>query len=341
MKSVVIKDVRNLVVEDIEEPVKEEGKIMIEVIKSGICGSDIHNWENGSPKGLVMGHEFSGNVLATCEGSEFNVGDRVTALPISPCGKCSACISGNVQYCPETWSYAVGLSVDNPGGLTSKINVRSDMVMKLPDNVTYEQGAMIEPIAVSLHAIHLANIKVGSKVLIIGGGIIGLGCAMFAKKEGASLVALSETNEKRGKKSVELGVADCWYDAKDANSIAEMLEKTSGGFDVVVECVGNAAVVNSAMTLVKPGGRVVLVGVSHSAIEAYTVMAVMKELTLLGAIAYTKEEFKTCLDLVANNKIDVDKFISEVVGLDKVQASYEKLTSGDTDCIKILVDPSK
>ena len=340
MRSVVIKDVKEFEIKDIEEPKKENGKVTIEVIKSGICGSDIHYWESGSPSGLVMGHEFSGNIIDASD-SEFNVGDRVTALPISPCGKCSACLVGNVQYCPETWTYGIGLSMDNPGGLTSKINVRSDMVLKLPDNVSYEEGAMVEPTAVSLHAIHLADIKVGAKVLIIGGGIIGLGCAMFAKLEGAGFVALSETNERRGKKAVELDVADCWYDAKDQNSIAEMLTKTGDGFDVVVECVGNSPAVNSALTLVKPGGTVVLVGVSTTAIDTYTTIAVMKELKVLGAIAYTKEEFKTCIELISNKQIDVSKFISKEVGLNEVQSAYQELTSGNTDSIKILVDPSK
>lgn len=340
MRSVAIKDVKEFEIKDIEEPKKENGKVTIEVIKSGICGSDIHYWESGNPVGLVMGHEFSGNIIDASD-SEFNVGDRVTALPISPCGKCSACLVGNVQYCPETWTYGIGLSMANPGGLTSKINVRSDMVLKLPDNVSYEEGAMVEPTAVSLHAIHLADIKVGAKVLIIGGGIIGLGCAMFAKLEGAGFVALSETNERRGKKAVELDVADCWYDAKDQNSIAEMLTKTGGGFDVVVECVGNSPAVNSALTLVKPGGTVVLVGVSTTAIDTYTTIAVMKELKVLGAIAYTKEEFKTCIELISNKQIDVSKFISKEVGLNEVQSAYQELTSGNTDSIKILVDPSK
>lgn len=340
MKSIAIKDVKEFEIKDIEEPKKENGKVTIEVIKSGICGSDIHYWESGNPSGLVMGHEFSGNIIDASD-SEFNLGDKVTALPISPCGKCNSCLSGNIQYCPGTWTYGIGLSMDNPGGLTSKINVRSDMVLKLPDNVSYEEGAMVEPTAVSLHAIHLADIKVGAKVLIIGGGIIGLGCAMFAKLEGAGFVALSETNESRGEKSVELGVADCWYDAKDQNSIAEMLTKTSGGFDVVVECVGNSPAVNSALTLVKPGGTVILVGVSTTAIDTYTTIAVMKELKVLGAIAYTKEEFKTCIELISNKQIDVSKFISKEVGLDEVQSAYQELTSGNTDSIKILVDPSK
>lgn len=341
MKAVAIKGKREFEIVDMDEPIKGEGKVLIEVTKSGICGSDIHYWEAGEPKGLVMGHEYAGVVHDVGDRTDLKVGDRVTALPISPCGMCDACISGNPQYCPETWTYATGLSLENPGGLTSKIAVRSDMVMKVPDEISDDEVAMVEPTAVGLHAIHLADIKIGDRVLIIGGGIIGLISAMFAKMEGASYVALSETNEARGKKSLELGVCNKWFDAKNGQSIQEMIDETSGGFDVVIECCGNASAVTSSLTVVKPGGMVILVGVSLGAITVPMVTAVMKELTVKGAIAYTKDEFKTCIDLMASKQINVMKFVGEIVGLEEVQASYEKLTSGESEVVKILVDPTK
>lgn len=341
MKSVAIKDKKEFEIKEIEIPVSHNGEVLIDVKKTGICGSDIHYWVNGEPKGLVMGHEFCGVVTDCGNREDLKVGDRVTALPISPCGHCEACETGQVQYCALTWSEAIGLSVNHPGGLAPKIAVRSDMVLKIPDTVSDEEGAMVEPVAVGLHAIHLADIKVGQKVLVIGGGIIGLVSAMFAKKEGASFVALSETNEARGKKSVELGVADAWYDAKDQNTVPTLIEQTNGGFDVVIECVGNAAAVNSALTLVKQGGEVVLVGVSTEPISCYSVLAVMKELKVLGAIAYTKEEFKTCIDLIANKQIDAMKFVDDIISLEEVQKAYERLTSGTDSAVKILVDPNK
>lgn len=341
MRSVAIKGVKEFEIKDMDEPIFDGKRVIVDVEKTGICGSDIHYWVNGDPKGLVMGHEFCGVVSNPGDRTDLKVGDRVTALPISPCGKCASCVKGEPQYCSVTWSNAVGLSLNNPGGLAPKLAVRSDMVYKVPDNVSFEEGAMVEPTAVGLHAIHLANIKVGDKVLVIGGGIIGLVSAMFAKLEGASLVSLSETNEARGKKSVELGVSDEWYDAKDPQLMEKLLAKTEGGFDVVIECVGNAPAVNSALSFVRPGGSVVLVGVATDAIPTYTVMAVMKELTIKGAIAYTKEEFKTCIDLISSKTIDVMKFVDDIVGLEDVQKSYERLTSGVDSAIKILVDPNK
>lgn len=341
MKCVKIKGVREFEVSEINEPVSENGSVVIDVKKSGICGSDIHYWDSGEPVGLVMGHEYVGVVSDAGSREDLNVGDRVTALPISPCGHCEACLTGNPQYCPETWTYATGLSLTNPGALAPKMAIRPDMVLKVPDNVSDEEVAMVEPSAVGLHAVHLADIKVGEKVLVIGGGIIGLVSAMFAKMEGASYVALSETNDARGKKSVKLGVSDEWFDAKDTKMLEKTTQITEGGFDVVIECCGNSPAVSSALMAVKPGGRVILVGVSLGTVTIPTIVSVMRELTIKGSIAYTKEEFKTCIDLMANKKIDVLKFVDDIVGLDDVQKAYERLTSGVDDAVKILVDPNK
>ena len=341
MKAAILEDIKKFKIADVDAPKPDNNKVIIDIIKTGICGSDIHNWDAGEPKGLIMGHEFTGKVVNPGSRTDLKIGDRVTALPISPCGNCEACETGNPQYCSETWTHAIGLSLDNPGGLTSTIAIRPDMVLKLPDNVTDEEGAMVEPTAVGLHAVHLADIRVGDKVLIVGGGIIGLVSAMFAKLEGAEFVAVSETNEARGKKSVKLNVADDWFNAKDENFLNNIFTKIPNGFDVVIDCSGTTKAVESELMTVKPGGTIVLVGVSPKPIEFASVIAVMKELTIKGAIAYTKEEFKNCISLMANKKIDVMKFVDDIVPLEETQKAYERLTSGTDDAVKIMIDSKK
>ena len=337
MKSIVIEDVKKFSLKEVEEPTKEDGKVLIKVMKTGICGSDIHYWDLGNPKGLVMGHEYAGIVLDTGGREDLQIGDRVTALPLSPCGKCAACLKGDINYCPETWLHASGLSLDNPGGLAPLLKVRCDMVFKLPDNMSDEEGALVEPTAVGLHAIKLANISVGDNVLVVGGGIIGLVSAMFAKKSGASKVVITETNIERGKLAVSLGVADSYINALDEEEVKNNINK----FDKVIECSGNSSAVNSALNFVIPSGKVVLVGVSMLPINYQSILHVMKELTVVGAIAYTKSEFKKCIDMIANKEIDVLKFVSKTVTLEDVQKSYEELTSKDNKSIKILIDPQK
>ena len=341
MRAVALKGKKEFEIKEIEEPVIDNTNVVVKVLKAGICGSDLHYFEMGEPVGLVMGHEFCGEVIDPGNRDDLKVGDRVTALPISPCGVCPACLSGNPQYCKSTWIHAVGLSLDNPGALTEKIKVRSDMVLKVTDNVSDDEAAMVEPTAVALHGIHLADVKVGSKVLVIGGGIIGLMSAMFAKMEGASFVAVSETNPKRGEKAISLGVADKYYNATSEDMINEVITDTNGGFDIIIECCGNSSAVTSSLVTVKPGGVVVLVGVATGPISIPTVVAVMNELTVKGAIAYTKEEFATCLDLISHKQIEVMQFVSDIVGYDEVENAYKRLTSGSDGAVKILVDPKK
>lgn len=339
MKCVSISGVKSLVLKDMDVPVSKDGSVVIEVKSAGICGSDIHNWDLGGPVGLVMGHEFAGTVVDPGSRQDLAVGDRVTALPISPCGKCEACHSGNVQYCSETWSEAVGLALTNPGAYAEYTSCRPDMVRKLPSNVSYDAACMVEPSAVSLHAINLANIKIGDDVLIVGGGIIGLMAAEFAKMAGAGYVAILETNKKRGRKAVSYGKVNEYYDALKEDTIPMLLTKTNGGFDTVIECCGNAPAVTEALMAVKPGGTVVLVGVSATPINIPLVMGVMKEVNLKGAIAYTEEEFDACLKLIADKRINVTKYIDDSVPLNKAQESFERLTSGKDSAVKIIFKP--
>lgn len=341
MKCAVLQGVKSIVTKELPEPEKNNVSVIIDVKKAGICGSDIHNWDIGMPEGLVLGHEFCGVVTNPGASENLKVGDRVTALPISPCGFCPACTSGNHQYCPQTWTYAVGLSLDNPGAYAPKCTVRPDMVIKVPDNMSDNEVAMVEPTAVALHAVHLADLEVGNKVLVIGAGIIGDLCADFAKLNGASYVAISETNSNRGSKAVKLGCADEWFDAKDEKFMEKVLTKCPYGYDVVIDCSGNSAAVTTALAAVKPNGCVVLVGVSMQNISIPSALLVTREIKVYGAIAYTKEEFNNCIELIANKRLDVEKFVDDIVPIDGVQDAFERLTNGNDSAIKILIDPNK
>ncbi len=343
MKCVAIVGPKKLEVQNREELTGKKGYILIDVIKAGICGSDIHYWVSGEPKGLVMGHEFSGIVIDNGGSTKFKEGDRVTALPISPCLECKECKNGNEQICAHTWEHAVGLSLDYPGGFGGRVLVREDMVRHLPDNVTFESGAMIEPAAVAIRAVNISNIKKGDRALVIGGGIIGLLTALFLKLRGASYVALSETNAARGEKSVKLGVADEWFNALDPKFMEKVLAKTENGtgFDVVADCCGNSPALTSAIVLTRPNGNLIMVGISLGNVSVPLVSAVMKEINIKGSIAYKPYEFDTVIKLVSERKINLEKFIDDIVTLNDVQHSFERLTSGNDSAVKILVDPNK
>lgn len=339
MKCIKLKNTKDLQIATIKKPVSKDGSVIIRVKACGICGSDLHYFEAGEPKELILGHEFSGIVVDPGDRVDLKIGDRVTGLPISPCGICEPCKTGNIHYCANTWTDAVGLSLTNSGGLAEFLSCRSDMVKKLPDKVSFLEGTMVEPSAVSLHAINLANIKVGDKVLIIGGGIIGLMVAEFAKLNGASYVALMETNMKRGKKAMKYGKVNEVLNATNPDVIEKSIKKTNGGFDKVIECCGNKYAVSEAIMTVKPGGTIVLVGVSLTEISIPMVASVMKEVNMQGAIAYNEHEFETVIRLIEKKIIDVSKYIDSKISLEKVQDAYLELISGTTDKIKIVVKP--
>lgn len=339
MKCVKIKNKKLLEVSETPLPSANENTVIFKVLACGICGSDLHNYESGEPNGLIMGHEFCGLVIDSGNRKDLKAGDRITGLPISPCGECEACKTGNYQYCKDTWNNAVGLSLTNPGGYANYCSCRSDMVIALPKNVSDNAGAMVEPAAVSLHAINLANIKIGEAVLIVGGGIIGLLAAEFAKLNGASYVALIETNDYRGQKACSFGYVNDYFDAKDKNLINLVNKKIPNGFDKVIECCGNEYAVTESIMLVKNGGKIVLVGVNSKPINIPTVLTVMKEVTMQGAIAYTKEEFSKVIELISAKKIDVEKYITKIIGLDEVNEICADLTSGNTKEIKVIIKP--
>ena len=244
MKCVSISGEKSFVLKDIDVPVSKDGSVVLEVKSCGICGSDIHYWDMGNPVGLVMGHEFCGTVIDPGNRSDLKPGDGITGLPISPCGLCDACKSGNPQYCKDTWTNAIGLSLENSGGYAEISSCYSKMVRKLPDEVSDEEACMVEPSAVSLHAIKLADIMVGDKVCIIGGGIIGLMAAVFAKMEGATYVVLMETNEARGKKALKYGYVDEYYNALDQEIIPKLKKKTGDMRKVVGIIMENGNLTN-------------------------------------------------------------------------------------------------
>lgn len=342
MRCVKINGPKSLNVVNVNEKVGKKGYILIDVIKAGICGSDIHYWVSGEPKGLVMGHEFSGIVLDNGGNDDFKPGDKVTALPISPCMECEYCKNGDYQICAKTWENAIGLSLDNPGAFGGRILVREDMVRHLPNNVTFESGAMVEPASVAYRAVNISRVKKGDKCLVIGGGIIGLLTAMFLKYKGASYVGLTETNKLRGKRSVDSGVADEWFDALEEDVDNKIMSRTNNvGYDAVFDCAGNSITLTNAIKYTCPNGNLIMEGISLGAVSVPLVSATLKEINIKGSIAYRKDEFDEVINLLKDKKINLEKFIDDVVTLEDVQKSFERLTSGTDAAVKILVDPNK
>ena len=342
MKAVKLVSPKNLVITESEKPAPDGKSAIIMVTSCGICGSDIHYWETGlgmnNQTGLIMGHEFAGVLEDPGDRKDIKPGDRVVVIPLNPCGECASCRQGNLQMCLES-PKRNNVGLNSPGGYAEYVSVRSDMVRKLPDTISDLEAALIEPASVSFHAVRLADIKAGDKVLIIGSGAIGLFCAAWARISGAARIFIAEVNDARAEAAARLGEADEVVDAKDPKFVSKIKKATSGGVDIAIDASGAAAGIDSAISALKMKGTLVLAGVSLKPQQLATVTIIGKELTLKGSLGYSVEEFEMVIDFAARKALALKKYVSQTVGFDKVQEACTILHSAKTGDVKIVIKP--
>jgi threonine dehydrogenase-like Zn-dependent dehydrogenase len=322
----------------VEEKAREPlqpGFIRIKVACCSICGSDLHMWERGEPH-VAMGHEFAGTVIDPGD-SSFAEGDRVLFYCGVPCYKCDMCLEGMHHLCRTLWvdDYS-GINID--GGLAEEYVGFAKYAYKLPDNVSFENAALLEPCAVAYHGVRKSGMKIGDKVLIIGGGIIGLLSGLMAKRAGASYVALSEVNPQRMESARKLDLFDDYFDAADEEQIQKMMEATGNGFDVVFETAAAKGGYLTAFQIVKPNRTIVFLGAPNDFVEVMPILVTVRELKIVGSIAYSFQDYQDVLNLMING-LDLTPYISDIVPLEDTQKAFERLTSGKDPAIKIHVKP--
>lgn len=337
MKAVVIDAKNQLKMVDTNKPEATDSKLLIKVERAGICGSDLHMWENGTPVGLIMGHEFSGTIVEPGPAQQFHPGDRVTAIPGNPCMECKNCKNQLLNLCVHNLDDAPGITT--PGAYAEYVTVSPGVVHKLPESISLDEGAMVEPSSVALHSVRLGKVAPGDKVLIVGSGIIGLLCAAWARICGASYIALSELNPARREKALAYGDVDEVFDAAEPKLQKKLLGLTDGGFDKTFECAGPAPAVQAAIGATGYNGTVVLVGVNYSLVPISTMRVNLREIDIRGSYGFTAEEFKMSLDYMARGVLNTKRFVDEMIGLDGLQNAFEKLHDPAGNAVKILVKP--
>lgn len=310
-----------------EVPLRKPGpdEVLIRVKACGVCGTDFHIYEGAEGSAeihppLIPGHEFSGTVCETGGNvKDLKVDDRVCADPNIFCGKCSYCKEGKVHFC----SAMKGLGTTVSGAFAEYITVPEKFVYRLPDSVSFEEGAMAEPVACCLHGMDLTSVKHGDTVLIIGGGAIGLIMLQLAKCAGASKLIVSEPVREKREKALALG-ADVVVDPVN-ESLSEALKvHTFDGADVAIECVGREDTMLQAINSTCRGGRVMLFGLTPAkqniSISPYHLFR--RELTVMASFInpYTQER---ALRLLASGRIEVKSLITDVLPLDDINKVFE------------------
>lgn len=342
MKAAVITGEKKLVIQDFPKPEPDGKNVIMKVQTVGICGSDIHMWELGGKPGYTgirPGHEHVGIVVDPGARTDLKVGDRITSLPVSShCGVCPACLELRFDDC-ENRILGVGNFANGPAGTYAEyFKTSPHLVRKVPDSMTNEEAAMVEPCATPYSAVKDMGIRRGHKVLVFGGGIIGSFCAQWSKFFGASYVAMVEVNEFRGKKNLDDGNIDELFDGRDPELVQKLIKASGGkGFDFVLECTGQSAPLNTAIAVSKMYARVAIIGVSAQPILFNNIAALFKRARLQAYLCYTNEEFDEVIDLIATKQFDVLRHYSGDCALEDIENQFIELQSPSCRKVKMMV----
>lgn len=340
MRAVKLTGPKELKEVEIESPESDGNNVIIKVSLCGICGSDVHFWEAGSGiggiKNIIMGHEICGVVIDPGSRKDLVPDDRVTALPLDPCGYCETCFAGFPNICLNSFKRKIPGNT-SPGAFAEYVKWRPDMVRKLSDSISNTEAVLIEPSAVALHAVRQAGLRAGDRVLIIGGGAIGLLCAAWAQVSGASFVAVSEINAMRRFTVAETVNIDAIYDAGDPELVQKMKKESSGGYEVVFETSASESGINTALKALKWHGRLVLAGIGIRPQKTSSIFYVLKEIEQKAAMGYFPSEFDLATAYISDKKLIVKNVVTRIVGFREVQNVFEQLSSGTTADIKIAV----
>ncbi|HOG91905.1 MAG TPA: alcohol dehydrogenase catalytic domain-containing protein [Smithella sp.] len=329
-----------LEIADIDRPKPNGLDAIIKVRSSGICGSDLHFWSEGlgadAVNGLIMGHEFCGVAEDPGAGKQFKLGDRVTGIPLNPCGKCYACEQGFVQLCLNNANWEI-MGITGPGAYAEYVSLRSDFVVKLPDNISDPEAALIEPSAICLHAVNSGNVKPNDRVLIVGAGPIGVMCAAWARIKGASYIAMTELNDKRAENALKLGDVDEVFNPADPKIVSKLKRSANGGVHVAIDTSASEAGINMALRSILPKGTLVLVGISMSPQSLQTITGTMKEIVIRPVLGYLPDEFIGVMDAMSCGLLKAEHFIGRTIRLPETQSAFEELSSGTSGDLKIII----
>ena len=335
MRCVVVTGPRSLGVETIPDPTPGPGELVLRVGACGICGSDLHAHQLGLvPRGSVMGHEFAGEVMESAHG--WKAGDRACALPALSCGHCERCLSGLGVFCTHGMK-GIGLG-QAPGAYAQYVSVSAHHVVRLPAGVNARHGALVEPLAVGLHAVNVAALRSAENVLVLGAGPIGLASLVWARHFGARSVIVCEKSPGRRAMAAALG-ASAVVDPADGSSLLGALQQLAPlGVDVVFEAVGLPGLISSALQAVKFRGRVVVVGVCMQQDSFMPFAGIAKEASLHFVLAYEKRDFEYTVDMLEQGRIAPAPMITDVVPLEGVAAAFDALEHPTTQS-KVMVVP--
>ncbi len=326
---------------EIPMPIAEDSEVVVQIEYCGICGSDLHYYEYGRIGDYIvdgeftLGHEVAGTIVEVGHGiQDLKVGDRVALEPGVGCGQCEMCKQGKYNLCPDVVFFA---TPPVQGALQNYVKHPANMCFKLPENVSTKAGALVEPLAVGLHACRQGGVTLGDSVVILGAGCIGLVTLMSAKALGASNIIVVDLFEKRLEFAKKLGANHVINASRE--DVFQSVKDIFGerGADVVLETAGSAKTIYQTPFLAKHGGTVVLVGISVKSDLTYNFSQIMaKELTIKSVFRY-RNLYPIAINAILNGTIDVEKIVTHEFAFDDVKNAFDTVIANAQDVVKGII----
>ncbi|HZJ82550.1 MAG TPA: NAD(P)-dependent alcohol dehydrogenase [Clostridia bacterium] len=341
MKVAVLKDIREIGYEHRPIPKIEKDEVLVKLEYVGICGSDLHFYEHGRIGDyevgypFVLGHEPGGIVIEVGdEVTHLKVGDRVALEPGKTCGKCEFCKTGRYNLCPDVIFFA---TPPYDGAFQEYVAHEADLCFKLPQNVSTLAGALIEPLAVGIHAANQGEAQAGQRAVITGAGAIGLVSLLALKYKGISEIIVIDIIQKRLDKAIELGATHV-INATAVDPVEKVMEITKGkGCDLGIETAGTETTTNGLIHMVKKGSNIVLVGYGETGLMNLEMsLALDKEITFKTVFRY-KNIYPEAIDAVAGGKIDLENIVSNVFDFDDTVNAMKQSVENKSDIVKSVI----
>jgi len=335
-KYIVINEPYKVEIKESEIPTPKKGETLLKILYGGICGSDLNTYRGTSayvsyPR--IPGHEFSGEIIEIEEnGMGLKKGMLVTANPYFNCGECYSCQRGLVNCCTTNQT----MGVQREGGFAYYIVMPIERLYPV-GQLDAKTAALIEPFCISYHGVKRADIKSGEKVLVVGGGTIGV-LAMFSAKIAGAEVYISDIAQGKLDLAKSLGADGIILNDGEDNFIKQVDEITKGnGFDVTIEAVGFPSTFQNCVDAATFGGRIVVIGVGKKNLDFNFTLIQKKELTILGSRNAVKKDFEEVIDIINQNKFDITKIITNVYSFDEAAKSFEDFDKSIGSMLKVLL----
>jgi L-iditol 2-dehydrogenase len=343
MKALVLKEYCRFAIEDFPVPTLQPGDVLVRVRACGICGSDVHGMDGSSGRRIppiIMGHEAAGVIAEIGNAvTGWSKGDRVTFDSTVSCGDCWYCRRGKINLCDNRRVLGVSCGeYRRHGAFAEFVAVPQRILYRLPDNLSFEQAAMVEAVSVAVHAVERTPLSLNAAVAVVGAGMIGLLAVQVLRTRGCGKIIAIDLDDGKLKLASKFGATHT-INAGDPDLQKKIRELTSGrGVDAAFEAVGLPATVKTAIESARKGGSITLIGNLKPQVELPLQAVVTRELTLIGTCA-SAGEYPACLDLIASGKVNVTDFISATPPLEEGAKWFERLYAGEKGLMKVLLKP--